>query len=154
MMVEMKIDNKRFNKYARGRCPDKFMAMKNLCGLSKTQYNILVDKWCNKLTRWEIAEKNALAERTLDREYAESKIKILAIIDKYKQDGFAGEFFFKLDQELNGNDWSKHIKNKVDEDMKFDEEFGKWLLEDKKTNENDNLDHLAEYLGFKKPENK
>ena len=25
---------------------------------------------------------------------------------------------------------------------------------DKKTNEKDNLDHLAEYLGFKKPEDK
>lgn len=149
-MIEMKIDTKRFNEYARGRCPDKFMAMKNLCGLDKTQYNILVDKWCNNLTRWEIAEKNALAERTLDREYAESKIKILAIIDKYKQDGFAGEFFFRLDQELNGNDWSKYINNEVDEDKKFDKEFGKWLFE----KEENNLDHLAEYLGFKKSENK
>ena len=69
------------------------------------------------------------------------------IIDEYKQDGFAGEFFFKLDQELNGNDWSKHIKNKGDEDRKFDEEFGKWLKE-----EEDGLGNLAEYFGFKKPE--
>ena len=150
----MRIDTKRFNEYARGRCPDKFMAMQNLCGLSKTQYNILVDKWCNNLTRWEIAEKNALAERTLDREYAKSKIKILAIIDKYKQDGFAGEFFFRLDQELNGNDWSKHMKNKVDEDIKFDEEFGEWLFEEEETNENNGLANLAEYFEFKKPEKK
>ena len=143
----METDTKRFNRYCRGRCPDKFIAMKNLCGLDKVQYNILVDKWCNKLTRWEIAEKNALAQRTLDRKYAESKVKIMDIIDEYKQDGFAGEFFFKLDQELNGNDWSKHIKNKGDEDRKFDEEFGKWLKE-----EEDGLGNLAEYFGFKKPE--
>ena len=152
-MVEMKIDNKRFNEYARGRCPDKFMAMKNLCGLSKTQYNILVDKWCNNLIRWEIAEKNALSLRTLDREYADSKIKIMAKIDKYKQDGFAGEFFFRLDQELHGHDWSKYINNKIDEDKKFDEEFGKWLFEKEEVDKNDNLDNIAEYLGFKKPEN-
>ena len=148
-MVEMKIDTKRFNEYARGRCPDKFKAMANLCGLDDKQYNILVDKWCNKLKRWEIAEKNALAERTLDRAYADAKIKIMDIIDKYKQDGFAGEFFFRLDQELNGNDWSKHLKNKVDEDKKFDKEFGEWLFEDKEIDKNRNLD-LSEYLGFKK----
>ncbi len=147
MMVEMKIDNKRFNKYARSRCPDKFMAMANLCGLDDKQYNILVDKWCNKLKRWEIAEKNILSDRDLDRKYADAKIKILAIIDKYKQDGFAGEFFFRLDQELHGHDWSKHIKNKDDEDIKFDEEFGKWLFEEEETDENNSL---AEYLGFKK----
>lgn len=149
-MVEMKIDTKRFNEYAKVRCPDKFKAMVNLCGLDDKQYNILVDKWCNKLKRWEIAEKNILSDRDLDRKYADAKIKILAIIDKYKQDGFAGEFFFRLDQELNGNDWSKHIKNKVYEDRKFDEEFGKWLTEDEETDKNDSLDNIAEYLGFKK----
>ena len=150
----MKTDTKRFNQYAKGRCPDKFKAMANLCGLDEKQYNILVDKWCNKLKRWEIAEKNILSDRDLDRKYAESKIKILAIIDKYKQDGFAGEFFFRLDQELNGNDWSNHLKYKVDEDRKFNEEFGKWLFEDEKTNENDSLNDLAGYFGFKKPEDK
>ena len=76
----METDTKRFNRYCKGRCPDKFMAMKNLCGLDKVQYNVLVDKWCSKLTRFEIAEKNALSLRTLDRTYAESKIKILARI--------------------------------------------------------------------------
>ena len=151
-MVEMKIDTKRFNAYAKGRCPDKFMAMKHLCGLDEVQYNILVDKWCNKMTRFEVAEKNALSLRTLDRAYAESKVKIMDIIDKYKQDGFSGEFFFRLDQELNGNDWSKYIKNKIDEDRKFDEDFGKWLFENEDTNENNGLDNLAEYFGFKKPE--
>ena len=145
----METDTKLFDRYCRGRCPDKFMAMKNLCGLDKVQYNVLVDKWCSKLTRFEIAEKNALSLRTLDRTYAESKIKILAIIDKYKQDGFAGEFFFRLDQELHGNDWSKHLKNKVDEDRKFDEEFGRWLFEDKEIDKNISID-LSEYLGFKK----
>ena len=153
-MVEMKVDTKRFNAYAKGRCPDKFKAMANLCGLEDKQYNILVDKWCNKLTRLEIAEKNILSERDLDRKYADSKIKIMDIIDKYKQDGFAGEFFFRLDQELHGNDWSKYINNEIDEDKKFDEEFGKWLFEEEETDENENLDHLAEYLGFKKPEDK
>ena len=64
--------------------------------------------------------------------------------------GFAGEFFFRLDQELHGHDWSKHIKNKDDEDIKFDEEFGKWLFEKEEVDKNDNLDNLAEYLGFKK----
>ena len=150
----MKVDTKRFNAYAKGRCPDKFKAMANLCGLEDKQYNILVDKWCNKLTRLEIAEKNILSERDLDRKYADSKIKIMDIIDKYKQDGFAGEFFFRLDQELHGNDWSKYINNEIDEDKKFDEEFGKWLFEEEETDENENLDHLAEYLGFKKPEDK
>ena len=149
-MVEMKVDTKRFNAYAKGRCPDKFKAMANLCGLEDKQYNILVDKWCNKLTRLEIAEKNILSERDLDRKYADSKIKIMNIIDKYKQDGFAGEFFFRLDQELHGHDWSKYINNKVDEDKKFDEEFGKWLFEEEETDENDSLDNIAEYLGFKK----
>lgn len=149
-MVEMKVDTKRFNAYAKGRCPDKFKAMANLCGLEDKQYNILVDKWCNKLTRLEIAEKNILSERDLDRKYAESKIKILAIIDKYKQNGFAGEFFFRLDQELHGHDWSKYINNEIDEDKKFDEEFGKWLFEEEETDENDSLDNIAEYLGFKK----
>lgn len=146
----MKVDTKRFNAYAKGRCPDKFKAMANLCGLDDKQYNILVDKWCNKLTRLEIAEKNILSERDLDRKYAESKIKILAIIDKYKQNGFAGEFFFRLDQKLHGHDWSKYINNEIDEDSKFDEEFGKWLFEDEETDENDSLDNIAEYLGFKK----
>ena len=150
----MKTDTKRFNKYAKGRCPSKFKAMVNLCGLEETHYNILVDKWCNKLTRLEISEKNILSERDLDRKYAEAKIEILAIIDKYKQDGFAGEFFFRLDQELNGNDWSKYIKNKLDEDRKFDEEFGKWLFEEKDVDKNGNLDNLAEYLGFNKHEKK
>ena len=149
-MVEMKVDTKRFNAYAKGRCPDKFKAMASLCKLEDKQYNILVDKWCNKLTRLEIAEKNILSERDLDRKYAESKIKILAIIDKYKQNGFAGEFFFRLDQELHGHDWSKYINNKIDEDRKFDEEFGKWLFEDEETDKNDSLDNIAEYLGFKK----
>lgn len=150
----MKVDTKRFNAYAKGRCPDKFKAMANLCGLDDKQYNILVDKWCNNLKRWEIAEKNILSDRDLDRKYAESKIKILAIIDKYKQDGFAGEFFFRLDQEINGNDWSFYIKNRIDEDDKFDEEFGKWLFEEKEVDKNSNLDNLAEYLGFNKPEKK
>ena len=52
-------------------------------------------------------------------------------------------------KKVNGNDWSKHLKNKVDADMKFDEEFGKWLFEDKEIDKNRSLD-LSEYLGFKK----
>ena len=49
---------------------------------------------------------------------------------------------------------SNHLKYKVDEDRKFNEEFGKWLFEDEKTNENDSLNDLAGYFGFKKPEDK
>ena len=46
------------------------------------------------------------------------------------------------------------LKEQRKQFVRVDEEFGKWLFEDEKTNENDNLDHLAEYLGFKKPEKK
>ena len=33
-----------FNHLAKGRCRDKFLAMKHICGLSDLQYDILVEK--------------------------------------------------------------------------------------------------------------
>ena len=54
-------DIRLFNQYAKGRCRDKFLAMKHICGLSDLQYDILVEKWCSGrvgMTRIEIAEKH------------------------------------------------------------------------------------------------
>ena len=111
----MEDETKIFNSFAKGRCKDKFLAMKRLCGLSELQYDILVEKWCNGrigMTRSEIADKHNVSERTLDREYADAKKKILKKIKEHKQDGFKGPYFFRLDEELNGVDWSKYTGGK------------------------------------------
>ena len=125
-------DIKLFNLYAKGRCRDKFLAMKHVCGLSDLQYDILVEKWCSGrvgMTRSEMADKHNVSERTLDREYADAREKIMKKINEHNQDGFKGPYFFKLDEELNGADWSKYTKSETQND-------------------------LAIYLGFKKPEDK
>ena len=106
-------DIRLFNQYAKGRCRDKFLAMKHVCGLSDLQYDILVEKWCSGrvgMTRTEIAEKHHVSERTLDREYADARKKIMYTVNKYGQNGFKGRFFFALDEELTGFDWSKYTK--------------------------------------------
>ena len=108
-------ETKIFNSFAKGRCKDKFLAMRRLCGLSDLQYDILVEKWCNGrigMTRSEISDKHNVSERTLDREYADAKKKILKKIKEHKQDGFKGPYFFRLDEELNGVDWSKYTGGK------------------------------------------
>ena len=38
-------DIRLFNTYSKGRCKDKFLAMKHVCGLSDLQYDILVEKY-------------------------------------------------------------------------------------------------------------
>ena len=128
----MRDETKIFNTFAKGRCKDKFLAMKRLCGLSDLQYDILVEKWCNGrtgMTRSEMAYKHNVSERTLYREYADAREKIMKKINEHNQDGFKGPYFFKLDEELNGADWSKYTKSETHND-------------------------LAVYLGFKKPEKK
>ena len=112
-MVNMGDDIRLFNQYAKGRCRDKFLAMKHICGLSDLQYDILVEKWCSGrvgMTRTEIADKHHVSERTLDREYADARKKIMHAVEKYKQEGFRGRFFFELDEKLTGTDWSKYTK--------------------------------------------
>lgn len=104
-----------FNSLAKGRCRDKFLAMKHICGLSDLQYDILVEKWCSGrvgLTRTEIADKHNVSERTLDREYADARKKIMKAIKDHGQQGFKGPYFFRLDEELNGVDWSKYTGGK------------------------------------------
>ena len=104
-----------FNHLAKGRCRDKFLAMKHVCGLSDLQYDILVEKWCAGrvgLTRTEIAYKHHVSERTLDREYADARKKIMAKVKECGQDGFKGPYFFRLDEELTGADWSKYTGGK------------------------------------------
>ena len=62
---------KQFNEMSKGRCRDKFLAMKHVCGLSDLQYDILVEKFCSGrtgYTRQEIAFRHNVSERTLDRE--------------------------------------------------------------------------------------
>ena len=103
---------KQFNEMSKGRCRDKFLAMKHVCGLSDLQYDILVEKFCSGrtgYTRQEIAFRHNVSERTLDREYKDAREKILAIVEKYSQDGYEGRFFFELDQELTGYDWSRRL---------------------------------------------
>ena len=112
-MVNMGDDIRLFNQYAKGRCRDKFLAMKHICGLSDLQYDIMVEKWCSGrvgMTRIEIAEKHHVSERTLDREYADAREKILYACRKYEQEGFRGRFFFELDEKMNGTDWGKYTK--------------------------------------------
>lgn len=112
-MVNMGDDIRLFNQYAKGRCRDKFLAMKHICGLSDLQYDIMVEKWCSGrvgMTRIEIAEKHHVSERTLDREYADARKKIMHAVEKYSQEGFRGRFFFELDEKLTGTDWSKYTK--------------------------------------------
>ena len=104
-----------FNHLAKGRCRDKFLAMKHICGLSDLQYDILVEKWCSGrvgLTRTEIADKHNVSERTLDREYADARKKIMKAIKDHGQDGCRGPYFFRLDEKLNGWDWSKYTGGK------------------------------------------
>ena len=104
-----------FNHLAKGRCRDKFLAMKHICGLSDLQYDILVEKWCSGrvgLTRTEIADRHNVSERTLDREYADARKKIMKAIKDHGQEGFNGPYFFRLDEELNGWDWSKYTGGK------------------------------------------
>lgn len=106
-------DIRTFNQYAKGRCRDKFLAMKHVCNLSDLQYDIMVEKWCSGrvgMTRIEIAEKHHVSERTLDREYADAREKILRVCSHYGQEGFKGRFFFELDEKLTGTDWSKYTK--------------------------------------------
>lgn len=154
----MRGDTKRFNRMAKGRCKDKYRAMANLCELSENQYNILVMKFCNGrvgMTRVEIAEKLGLSESSVDREYRDAKNKIDAILDEYKQSDFEGRFFFRLDEILNKSDWSKYTKRKnLEEDDVSDEDIYNILynLDNKKMD--DNMNDLAEYLGFKEPKNK
>ena len=108
-------DIRLFNNYAKGRCRDKFLAMKHVCGLSDLQYDILVEKWCSGrvgLTRTEIADKHHVSERTLDREYADARKKIMAKVNECGQDGFKGPFFFRMDEKMNGVDWSKYTGGK------------------------------------------
>ena len=103
-------DIRLFNIYSKGRCKDKFLAMKHICGLSDLQYDILVEKWCSGrvgLTRTEIADKHHVSERTLDREYADARKKIMKAIKDHGQDGFKGPYFFKFVKELSALDWSK-----------------------------------------------
>lgn len=105
---------RRFNALSRGRCRDKFLAMKHVCGLSDLQYDILIEKWCDGrtgLSRYEMASMHHISERTLDREYRDAKRKILDAVDRYGQDGYSGRFFFELDMELTGYDWSDKIKD-------------------------------------------
>lgn len=112
-MVNMGDDIRLFNQYAKGRCRDKFLAMKHICGLSDLQYDIMVEKWCSGrvgMTRIEIAEKHHVSERTLDREYADARKKIMKAVSDYGQTGFKGRFFFELDEKLNNVDWSKYTK--------------------------------------------
>ena len=107
----MSSDTKRFNVLSRGRCRDKMLAMKHLCGLSEMQYDILCLKGSSGrrgYTREEIAFKLNASERTVDREYADAKNKILEIIDRYGQQDYKGNFFFELDTKLTGYDWSKY----------------------------------------------
>ena len=69
--------------------------------------------WCSGrrgYTREEIAYKLNTSERTIDREYADAKSKILAIIEEYNQIDYKGDFFFNLDTKLTGYDWSKYDK--------------------------------------------
>ena len=109
----MSTDTKRFNLLSRVICKDKMLAMKHVCELSDTQYNILCLKWCSGrrgYTREEIAYKLNTSERTIDREYADAKSKILAIIEEYNQIDYKGDFFFNLDTKLTGYDWSKYDK--------------------------------------------
>lgn len=154
----MRSDTKNFNRMAKGRCKDKYRAMANLCELSENQYNILVMKFCNGrvgMTRVEIAEKLGLSESSVDREYRDAKNKIDAILDEYKQSDFEGRFFFRLDEILNKSDWSKYTKRKnLEEDDVSDDEIYNILysLDNKKME--DNMNDLAEYLGFKKKEEK
>ena len=108
-------DIRLFNTYSKGRCKDKFLAMKHVCGLSDLQYDILVEKWCSGrvgLTRTEIADKHHVSERTLDREYADARKKIMKAIKDHGQQGFKGPYFFRLDEELTGWDWSKYTGGK------------------------------------------
>ena len=109
----MSTDTKRFNLLSRGRCKDKMLAMKHVCELSDIQYNILCLKWCSGrrgYTREEIAYKLNTSERTIDREYADAKSKILAILEEYNPIASKGDFFFNLDTKLTGYDWSKYDK--------------------------------------------
>ena len=154
----MRGDTKRFNRMAKGRCKDKYRAMANLCELSEDQYNILVMKFCNGrvgMTRVEIAEKLGLSESSVDREYRDAKDKIDAILKEYKQSDFEGRFFFRLDEILNKKDWSKYTKRKyIEEDDVSDEEIYAILYSLGNKKMDDNMNDLAEYLGFKKPEDK
>lgn len=87
--------------------------MKHVCELSDIQYSILCLKWCSGrhgYTRKEIAYKLNISERTIDREYADAKNKILAIIEEYNQNDYKGDFFFNLDTKLTGFDWPKYDK--------------------------------------------
>lgn len=109
----MSIDTKRFNLLSRGRCKDKMLAMQHVCELSDIQYEILCLKWCSGrrgYTREEIAFKLNTSERTIDREYADAKRKILSIIEEYNQNDYKGDFFFNLDTKLTGYDLSKYNK--------------------------------------------
>lgn len=104
---------KKFNALSKGRCKDKMLAMKHLCELSDLQYEILCLKWCSGrrgYTREEIANRCNISIRTVDREYADAKNKILEIIDQYNQEDYKGNFFFELDSKLTGYDWSKYLK--------------------------------------------
>ena len=108
-------DIRLFNNYAKGRCRDKFLAMKHVCGLSDLQYDILVEKWCSGrigLTRTEIADKHHVSERTLDREYADARKKIMAKISECLHDVFKGPFFFKKKKKMNGVEWGKDTGGK------------------------------------------
>ena len=76
-------------------------------------YEGVTIKWCSGrvgMTRTEIADKHHVSERTLDREYADARKKILYACRKYEQEGFRGRFFFELDEKMNGTDWSKYTK--------------------------------------------
>lgn len=108
---------KRFNTLSRGRCSDKMLAMKHVCGLSELQYGILCDKWCSGrtgYTRYEIAMRHNISERTLDREYRDAKRRILEAIERYGQEGYSGSFFFELDERLTGYDWSRVLRKNKD----------------------------------------
>lgn len=115
---------KRFNKLFKGRCKDKMRALSNLCELSELQYNILCYKWCSGrrgYTRDEIAYKCNTSTSTIDREYADIKNKINALMNQYDYHELAGDFYFIIDEVVNNTDWSNHIKSKALANAKLEE---------------------------------
>ena len=124
---------KLFNLYAKGRCRDKFLAMKHICGLSDLQYDIMVEKWCSGrvgMTRIEIADKHHVSERTLSIENTPMQERRSwprsRNADRTDSRGRSSSAWMKR--------WTEWIGANIRE---------------VKT-----MDDLAVYLGFKKPEKK
>ena len=58
-----------------------------------------------------LADRNILIDQTMAQDFKPFQ-KIMTKVKECGQDGFKGPFFFRMDEKMNGVDWSKYTGGK------------------------------------------